>query len=431
MKNLIILLLFFTIVSCSKKVSQPIFSSDIKNFWEAYDKIVATSDTLIQKQYLEDYFISKGSVGLKDIMTARNYTSDEYLNAIRNYPMFWKSIRANTLKADSYRKEISGSIQKLKNIYPDLKVKPIFLTMGALRTNGTVLNGHVLIGSEMAFGEESTVVHELPAWRQPFFKEFKPLENIALLCTHEYIHTQQKELVHNLLSICLYEGIAEYLSCKATGKPSNTPSVKYGKENVDIVVNKFVKDLYLSGIRNNWIWGQNRNELKVRDLGYFIGYEIAERYVAQAADKTKAVKDLIELYYSNESDVESIVDASGLLPKPLLEIYNEYEKPRPIVTSIDEFENGSKTANPKISKITVQFSAAFNGENAGLDFGPLGSDYYPKVDNSTRKWGPDIKSYSFNVALSPNRRYQMVIEDFMLENGIRLKPFLIDFETGK
>lgn len=119
---------------------------------------------------------------------------------------------------------------------------------------------------------------DLPQRFHAYYRDFKPRENLALLCTHEYVHTQQNQPVDNLLSNCLSEGIAEFISCKATGKASNTPSIAFGKLNTEKVVSQYVKDLFVMFNDYNWIWGENRNEFRVRDLGYYIGYSIAERY---------------------------------------------------------------------------------------------------------------------------------------------------------
>jgi len=432
-RNIIIIALCLSLISCSDdKFSQEFDSRDITNFWGAYDKIVETNDTLKQLQYLEELYLDKGTDGLKDIIEVRSYTEDEFLSAINSYPEFWKSIKTNTLKTNNYKKEISDDIRKLSKAYPDLIPAKIYFTIGAFRTNGTTKGRNVLIGSELALADDNTIINELPEWRQAFYKDYKPLKNLALLCTHEYIHTQQNEIVENLLSMCLYEGIAEFISCKVTGKPSNSPAIKFGKENEKIIVEKFVEDLYLMTNNNNWLWGENRNELKVRDLGYYIGYEISERYYNHSIDKTKAIKELIELDFTDEKEVERIVDVSKFLPKSIAQLYNEYESKRPTVLKIKEFENGNDQVDPDIKSITIIFSEALNGIQNGLDFGPLGKTVYPKVDNNTRKWGPDNKSYSFNVDLEPGRKYQMAIgSNFRLLNGIRLKPYLIEFQTKK
>jgi len=432
-KHLIILLASILLISCQENFNQDFASTDIDNFWNAYDKIIQTEDTLLQAKLLNELYLDKASDGLKDIIEVRRYTEKEFLIAINSYPKLWKSIRANTLNTKAYHKDITNEIKKLKDVYPDLKPTTIYFTMGAFRTNGTTKGkgSNVLIGSELALADDKTIIDELPEWRQPFYKEYRPLENIALLCTHEYIHTQQEELVENLLSSCLYEGVAEFISCHATGKPSNSPAIDFGKKNEAIVVKKFVEDLYLTSNLYNWIWGTNRNELKVRDLGYYVGYEISERYYNQASDKTLAIKELIELDYHNEKDVERIVDASKLFPKPIIDLYNEHQSKRPTVTHVSEFEQGSTSVDPNTKTITVNFSEVLNGRNASLDYGPLGENNYPKVLPKTRKWGSDNQSYSFEVKLEPNKKYQVVISNFRLENGTRLIPYTIEFQTTK
>ena len=432
MKNSIILLLAINLLlSCQNKqvFQQNIITSDIDNFWEAYDKIVATKDSTAQMEYLEQLFLDKGTLGLNNIMAVRKYTPKEYLAAINNYPKFWASIRANTLKSKSLDVKINHSIEQLKELYPALKPADIYFTIGAFRTNGTILSNTVLIGCEMSCADHTTIIDELPEWRQPFFKEYQPLKNIDLLCTHEYVHTQQKPLADNLLSYCLYEGVAEFVSTKAIDKPSTTPAVQFGKNNEQQVKTKFESDLFRMGITNNWLWGTNKNELKIRDLGYYIGYAICEKYYEQAEDKTQAIEDMIELDFYDESQIESFVDQSGFLSKSLTQLYEEYEASRPTVINMEPFENGSQNIDPTNKRITLNFSAPMNTENRGFDYGPLGEEQVLKVQNVIG-FSEDKKSFTFEIKLEPNKHYQSLVTNrFLSESGIPLKAFLIDFKT--
>lgn len=427
-----------TVLSCclysiaiTQNQKQVFVSSDIDNFWKAYDKIISTTDSASQYKFLQELYLNKASLGLKGIIEVRNYSEKEFIDWITKYPKFWASIKPNTLKVKSLYPSIYADIQKLKKVYPELKPSPIYFTMGAFRSGGTIQGQKVLIGSELSLADKSTYVEELPAWRQPFYKIQNPLSEIALLCTHEYVHTQQKDIVENLLLMCLYEGVAEFISCHATGKKSAAPAIEFGKANRDKVVEKFVSDLFLMSNDFNWVYGENRNELKVRDLGYYIGYEICERYYTLAKDKSKAIKELIELDFTNEKAVERIVDTTHLLPKSLGELYTDYEKQRPTVIGIIPFQNGSQNIKPGMTRITVQFSEPLVRYNTGVDFGPLGQDYFPKM-NPDRYFSEDGRSWTFEADLKPNKHYQILISNnFRKENGVRLKPFLIDFKTGE
>lgn len=416
---------------CVGQKKQLFVSSDIDNFWIAYDKIVTTKDTLQQMKFLEELYIQKGTIGLKNFMETRNYTGKNILDAINNYPIFWNSIKANTLKAKSQYALIESDIEQLRTIYPSLKPATIYFLIGAFRTGGSAWKDNIFIGSEVSLADKSTLINELPTWRQPFYKENPLIDALPLLCTHEYVHTQQNEIVHNLLSICLYEGIAEFVSCKATNKKSDSPAIEFGKANSEIVLKQYLKDLFIISNNFNWIWGTNTNELKVRDLGYYIGYEISERYYNLSKNKEKAIKELIELDFTNEKEVERIVDMTRFFPKTLQELNNDYEKQRPTIIAITPFKNGSKKVKHGITKITVTFSEPLNVNSTSVDFGPLGEDAFPKL-NPERTWSIDGKTWTFEADLKPNKRYQILISNnFRNKNDIRLKPYLIDFKTTK
>lgn len=430
MKNLIVcLVILITKTTYSQDFKQEFVSDDIANFWMAYESIQTTNDSTLQYQYINEIYINKGTDGLKALMLVRNYTAKDFVESIKAYPNFWKSLKPMTFHIQKQFDDIETDISKLKTLYPDLKPSKIYFAMGGFRTGGTAYKDMVLIGSELSLADESVIITELPERSQLYFKTYKPTENLALTCTHEYIHTQQKELIHNLLSKCLYEGIAEFVSCKATEKPSSSPAIALGKPHQDKVVEQFVKDLFLMSNDSDWLWGENTNHLKERDLGYYMGYEIAERYYNLSIDKKKAIKNLIELDYTDEKAVENIVDATKLLPKSLNELYEDYDQQRPTVVAIYPFKNGSKKVKPGTTKITITFSEPLNGYNTGIDFGPLGKDYFPKL-SPNRVWSEDYKSITIEADLQPNTTYQFVIDNtFRKENEVRLKPYLIEFTT--
>lgn len=416
--------------SSSKNVKQEIYSDDINLFWNAYDKIVSTKDSVLQLKYINELFINKGSKGLKNIMLVKNYTDQQYVKAINNYPEFWNSIRANTLLSKNYDEKISVSIQKLSTIYPDLKPVSIYFTIGVFRTGGTIYDKTVLIGSELSFADKTTKIEELPEWRKPFFKENEPLRDLELLCLHEYVHTQQTELVDNLLSYCLYEGVAEFVSTLALGLPSSKPGVHFGQANEALVKQKFQEDVFVAKNTYNWLWGENHNELKVRDLGYYIGYSICESYYKQANDKKKAIKEMIELDYHNEKQIEAFVDSSHFFTKSVAKLYQNYDNARPTIVRIEPDINNQKAVSAATKTITIYFSSPMDKETRGFDFGPKGEKNVLKVHNIIG-FSEDGMSSTFEVELKPNTDYQSLISNrFLDENGFELKPFLLDFRTG-
>ena len=163
--------------------NQNFVTTDIDNFWAAYDKISSTKDSAAQYDYLNKLFLEKGSLGLKGIIEARNYTAKSYIDAINAYALFWNSIRSNTLKAGEFVATISAGVDEIRKLYPALKPAQIYFTIGALRTGGTTLKDRVLIGSEISMADQNTITSEFPAsyaHLDPFFKT-NPIKTTAHL----------------------------------------------------------------------------------------------------------------------------------------------------------------------------------------------------------------------------------------------------------
>src|SRR5215218_4128494 len=97
-----------------------IITTDIDNFWIAYDKIVTTKDNAEQLEYLNKLFIEKASTGQQEMFKARRYKPEEYIDAINKRPEYWTRIRSNTLKAKNFAADFETGIEKLRKIYPEL-----------------------------------------------------------------------------------------------------------------------------------------------------------------------------------------------------------------------------------------------------------------------------------------------------------------------
>lgn len=423
--------------SCQSTEEKPanVVTTDIDNFWTAYDLIIQEPDSLKQIQLIDSLYIERGTVGLKRIMEVRVYSAEEYVRMINNYPRFFSSLRANTLKANQLAEELNIGIQKLETVYPNLKPAKIYFTVGCMRTNGTTVDSLVLIGSELAMADQQTDISEFEGGTKEWLSGFlstNPLKNLVLLNVHEYVHTQQEPQLNNLLSIAIREGVAEFVSTLAMNAPSASPAVDFGKKNALAVREKFELEMFYPNNRPKWFWSNYPNEFGVRDLGYYVGYAMCENYYEQAEDKAEAIKQMVELDFTNEAEVEEFIKKSNYFSTSLDSLYERFENSRPSVTGVDQFENNSQDVDPSIDQITVHFSTPLNGQNTGVDLGDLGQEYFPKNDPSQRFWSADSTSWTIGVELEPNKRYQVLISNnFRTSDDIPLKPYLIDFKTGE
>lgn len=425
---------FFFNLSGYAQDSTPISTSDIEHFWEAYDKVISTSDRSLQKHYLDSLYLQRGSIGLKAICNARNYTTDDYLEAIRSYPKFWNSIRNNTLKANQFSKEFDNGIAQLKKLYPALKPAYIYFTIGALRTNGTTTDSLVLIGSELAMADQHTISEEFPdgvRQNRRIYFDSNPIEKLVLLNIHEYVHTQQKRPLNNLLSYVIYEGVAEFVSVKALGVKSIVPAIEYGKSNPKVKA-KFEREMYYGTNLSEWLWSDGSNEFGMRDLGYYIGYQLCELFYNQASNKEEAIKHLIELDYEDEAQIQEFVESTGFFTQKLDQLYLDFLSRRPEVVAIHPMDNKSKNVKPNTTRIDIEFSAPMNTKHRNFDYGPLGAASSLKIDKIIG-WSEDGKILSIEVLpLLPNKTYQLQLKwGFRDLNNVPLMPFLIEFTTAK
>lgn len=426
------IILLCPLVTFAQTTDLRFHDKDISNFWEMYDLLSMTDDSVAQKQIIHELYIDSASLGLRDLMEVRNYSIDEYYMVLTSYPLFWESIRENTLYIEDQYAPIRRNISQLKTLYPSLSNVPIYFALGAFRTNGTINREktRILIGAEMATVDSGNVKKtELPSHLKEYYSTYNPVENLPFLVAHEYVHTQQNDLVHNLLSYCIYEGIAEFVATLSSENGSYISSIQYHQTNFEQVRNRFEAEMYIPYKVYDWLWSSNEI-LGHRDMGYAVGFEIARKYYESASDKEIAIQKMIELDLSNENEVEAYLDASGYFTQPLELLYQHFQESRPFVTHISGVENGSDQVKPGKTTITIHFSEVLNGYNTGVDYGELGEAAFPKVTD--RSWNNDATSWNISVELEPETRYQILISNnFRTENDIPLKPYLIDFTTSK
>ncbi|WP_025141998.1 Ig-like domain-containing protein [Pedobacter jeongneungensis] len=388
-----------------------LITTDVDHFWQAYDKINATKDTSAQYAYLNKLFLEQATPGQKAMIQARNYTPKDYLNAITQKQTYFNSIRSNTLKAKDYAAAIAKKIDRLKQLYPGLKPAEIYFTVGAFRSGGTTTGKMVLIGSEIAMASEH-------------------LDNLVFTNVHEYVHTQQKTNIgDNLLAQCVMEGVAEFVSEKVMAIPSTLPALTYGKAHTESIKQVFALQMFNTG-NGFWLYSNAENQFGVRDLGYYVGYAIADQYYTKATDKVKAISDMIELDYNNTKALAAYVDQSGYFNRTVKQLNDEYEKNRPLVVSATP-EKSADSGDTLNYKFKVIFSKPMDKRFRNFDFGPLGKDNAMFIKNFIG-FSADGITAEFEVQLKPNRQYQLVLgESFRDLNGAGIKPYLIDFKTGE
>lgn len=433
MKTLLTTLLFVIVGNSifGQESKTKIVTSDIDNFWIAYDAIITRRDSLERINLIKELYLNKATTGLKGMISARDYEDYEFVDAILSYPKYWQSIRPNTANLSKDKEQIEHYFARLKEVYPELKPTTIYFPIGAFRSAGTYQGSNVLLGAEFLLANQNSELSELPERVRNALLNSIPYD-IPLIALHELIHTQQKPWEHlSIVHRSVAEGVAEFVSTLVSEKPISPP-VKFGKLNQKKVLDRYMIEIFRDEDVGNWLYSKNENELEVNDLGYYIGYEICERYYNKSIDKKKATKDLIELDYTSDVEFAKILDGSGFLPMKWDEIGVKYESMRPTVKRIIEFTNGSNKVSPKLQTITIEFSEPMSSCCRSIDFDESKAGAFLKIKKMIG-WSQDKRKFSFEVdELKPNTIYHLIISHFAKEDGgNRLAPYTIEFKTKR
>jgi hypothetical protein len=269
MKTCIIILICILNISCSPKEDRSkIYLSDVENFWTAYDNLKDTKDSAVVIQTL---YINKASNGLSEFLKVRPmFNANSYVEAIRKYPEFWKSIRGRTEKIKDEFKSINNAFSRIKEIYPTFEIPEIYFIISPIGTGGTTSldNKLLLLGAEIVMADSTVNTTEFDS---PL-KEIIGTINVPLYVIHESIHTVQKveDESNSILTETLMEGSAEFISNYLLNRQFREKKYDFGYENECTLWKKFLSDMKNDSNFDDWFGNYSVNPYP--DMGYFIGY---------------------------------------------------------------------------------------------------------------------------------------------------------------
>lgn len=275
---------------------------DIDHFWEAFDMLKHAKTHRDSVNIFQELYIDRATDGLKDFIQERGFTAEEYVTVIKKYPKYYNSVRKytyETKKAEPYIQEV---FDKLKAIYPNFKPFKVCFAIGTLRTGGTVSNRFVLIGTEMTtLGPDvDNSEFENDARKAFLNKQIDLPLRIKNLIAHECIHTQQKTTIDTLGIECMLlyksirEGSCDFIGELITGSHINTKVKEYGDAHEKELWRNF-KNMLCNESVEDWLYNGGKVKNTPPDLGYYIGYRIAQSYYNNAPNKPKAISEIIEM----------------------------------------------------------------------------------------------------------------------------------------
>jgi hypothetical protein len=245
--------------------SARLVTSDIPLFWAAVDS--APADSL--GAYLQHRYLERGSVGVRDFIPGRIISAEDLAaNVVANRAQY-DSARAANLDVRRADPAIRAAFRRLKSLYPDAVFPDVYFVIGRFNSGGTSSRHGLLIGAEK--------------YRDPSL--------LPGIVSHELIHYQQRCEAPTLLEHAYMEGTADFVGELISGGHINNSAHQYGMAHEHDLWNEF-KPRFADSTFAPWMYGRPPDG-RPNDLGYFIGYRIAQAYYTRAADKTQALHDII------------------------------------------------------------------------------------------------------------------------------------------
>jgi hypothetical protein len=283
--------------------------SDIANFWSAYDEYqLHGSVAAFQTGYLD-----VASPGLVDFIRVRSVTAASLAAMVGAFPRYFAAIRpvSMNLLNGAVSAQVRANYAKLKGLYPATVFPTVTFLIGRFSTGGTTANNRILIGTEFYSADAGVPLDELPAFQAT---NAMPQTWLPVIVAHEHTHILQMRASGifgrpTLLEQALAEGSADFIGELVSGGNINAWLGGYGIANEHQLWVDFQAQMHGTDV-SQWLYNQGSPPAgRPGDLGYFIGYRIAQAYYAGATDKAQAVKDIIEM-----RDAQGFLSASRYAP---------------------------------------------------------------------------------------------------------------------
>lgn len=430
MKYLIIKLILIFIFSIHQLNAQKIYTEDISNFWKAYDKIQNEESFEEQLKIINEDYIKISSPGVKELCKIGKYTDTAYVKSMTMYPKFWNSLRLKTVSLSEDKININEYIQKLKNLYPNLQPANLYFSIGLGNVGGRPMGKDLVIGLELALGDSTINTSEFHSQSKKDFYKYAQTGGLVHVAIHEYIHTQQKTSFNNnyVLKQAIREGSCDFLSELVLNKKLNLNYIQYGYTNYDKTFEQFKIDLVNPNL-NRWFYNDNRETIK--DLGYFIGYEICKKYYENNIDKFKAISEIIDLDYDDENEIFNFLNKSRIFKDS--SYYDQevkiFSDNSPTIEKIIPINENNKI-NSNTKKIGIVFSDKMK-ESYSISFSDKGKSFFPL--SKIIGFSEDRKTLWLELEIEKDREYEFVITNrgFISEKGfpLREKKHIITFTT--
>ncbi len=263
-------------------------------------------------------YFAGATPGLEEYRRRFGVGPAELCAALRRVPQRYSELAERAAAYDSVGTEVTAAFVRFRALYPDARFAPVYVVVGNGISGGTAVPGRhplILVGAELTNktgGLTRTIVHELmhvqqdyPAWG-------------AFSGGPEFIRG-------TLLRQAVKEGSADFLAELVLGPFRGTREL-WGAAHEAELWDEFQHDMHGKDY-SRWLYNGWNHALGSRpvDIGYYVGYRIAQAYYDHATDKRQAIRDILTIH-----DFDAFLAKSGYEPPEQPDIPGPDVTPEPV-----------------------------------------------------------------------------------------------------
>ncbi len=277
-----------------------LITEDIDRFWQAFD----ARAELGTARAMDSLYFKPATPGLKDWIRLRLTDAKTFALTIDKVPGYYESARESTRQIAQDEPRIRAAFDKLHELYPDAVFPDVYFVIGRLSSGGTTGPSGLLIGAEMYGRTSDAALAGLSDWLK---QVLAPVSRVPAIVAHELIHYQQHIGQNTLLAQSLREGGADFVAELLTGDNINAHlhAWVHAKPGREQQLWEEFRGAMLTSSFEGWFSSKDVNA-RPKDLGYYMGYRVAQAYYAKQTDKTAALREIF-----NTKDPQRLLDESG------------------------------------------------------------------------------------------------------------------------
>lgn len=273
-----------------------IVTTDVDRFFRIYEAAHGHPSAADLQAYVD-----AGSPGLHDFARLRSLSGEAIAKAIAKTPAAYERARSCASVLPKVRQRLVTALARLAKLYPPAIFPPITILIGRDSTGGTTSPTGVLIGLEMLCSAD--------------YLEPDVESRFVHVIAHEYAHVQQPGAAVEspdlpLLFVAMIEGGAEFVDELTSGGVSYQHLQRWTKGHEAEILARFAADRARTDT-HDWLYNGSGDPDHPGDLAYWVGYRIAKAYYDRAADKKRALAEIIRV---TPKTAETIYQESGLAP---------------------------------------------------------------------------------------------------------------------